>query len=192
MILSMGNVMFLVPDSYSSNPFFTIFILLHVTTMYIIKKKLEEASMRKGLISGLAMLLLFLFISSADALCVKVPKANLRGGPGTKFEKTWHVFKYMPFKKISSKGNWFKIQDVDGDIHWIYRKLVTNSYNCAVVKVDEANIRTGPGAKFQKKEFGPALKYDTFKVLQRKGSWVKVIDEFENSGWIFRKLLWIY
>lgn len=54
------------------------------------------------------------------ALCVKVPEANLRSGPGTKYEKTWEVFKYIPFKTISKKGNWYKVADVDGDMHWIY------------------------------------------------------------------------
>ena len=42
----------------------------------------------------------FLLNSFADALCVNVPEANLRSGPGTKYEKTWEVFKYMPFKKL--------------------------------------------------------------------------------------------
>jgi uncharacterized protein YgiM (DUF1202 family) len=84
----------------------------------------------------------------ALALCVNVPEANLRKGPGTQHEKTWEVFKYMPFKRLSTKGEWYKVQDVD--------------------------------------------KYESFKVIQRKGLWVKVLDEFNDTGWIFRKLLWIY
>jgi SH3-like domain-containing protein len=132
------------------------------------------------------------FINHADALCVKVPKANLREGPGTGFEKTWHVFQYMPFKKIGQKGSWYKVMDVDGDEHWIYKKLVTDRVNCAVVKVNEANVRKGPGKNFEKKDFSPAIKYDSFKVLKREGKWVKIIDEFGNTGWVFRKLIWIY
>ncbi len=128
----------------------------------------------------------------ANALCVKVTKANLRSGPGTKYEKTWEVFKYFPFKKIGKKGNWYKVQDLDGDVHWIYRKLVTDKFGCAVVKVEVANVRSGPGTNFETKYFSPAVKYDSFKVLKRKGKWVKVIDEFGNKGWIYRKLLWIY
>ncbi|GBE06388.1 MAG TPA: hypothetical protein ENG95_05855 [Nitrospirae bacterium] len=148
--------------------------------------------MTKILSRGFALLLLLIFCSYAEAICVKAPLANLRKGPGTGYEKTWHVFKYMPLKKISQKGNWYKVQDVDGDTHWIYKNLVTSRMDCAVVKVDEANIRSGPGTKFRKTEFSPAIKYDSFKVLKRTGSWVKVIDEFNDTGWIFRKLLWIY
>jgi SH3-like domain-containing protein len=129
---------------------------------------------------------------SVNALCVNVPEANLRSGPGTKYKKTWEVFKYMPFKKINRKGNWYRVKDVDDDAHWIYRKLVTDKYDCAVVKVGEANIRSGPGTKYEKKASSPALRYDAFRVLSRKGGWVKVVDEFGDRGWIFRKLLWIY
>ncbi len=148
--------------------------------------------MKKILFPGLLLAVMLIFVGYADALCVNTSIANLRKGPGTKYEKTWHVFKYMPFKKIGQKGNWYKVQDVDGDTHWIYRKLVTSKIDCAVVKVNEANVRSGPGTKFSKTDLSPAIKYDSFKVLKRTGSWVKVVDEFGSSGWIFRKLLWIY
>jgi SH3-like domain-containing protein len=126
----------------------------------------------------------------AAALCVNVPEANLRSGPGTKYEKTWMVYKYMPFKKIKQQGSWIKVEDVDGDRHWIYKKLVTSRIRCAVVKAKKANIRSGPGTQYSKSS-EPAVKYDSFKVLKKKSSWVKVVDEFGISGWIFRKLLWI-
>ncbi len=148
--------------------------------------------MKNIFVYGLMLTLILTFISHASALCVKVPKANLRKGPGTTYKKTWQVFKYMPFKKLEGKGNWYKVEDLDGDVHWIYSNLVTNKIDCAVVKVDEANVRSGAGIKFRKKDFSPAIKYDSFKVINRKGSWVNVIDEFGNKGWIFRKLLWIY
>jgi SH3-like domain-containing protein len=148
--------------------------------------------MKKGLIVTFILFALFIFNNYVSALCVNVPEANLRSGPGTKYKKTWEVFKYMPFKKISQENNWYKVQDVDGDTHWIYSKLVTNKFDCAVVKKDKANVRSGPGTKYSKSPLSPALKYDSYKVVERKESWVKVMDEFGDKGWIFRKLLWIY
>ena len=148
--------------------------------------------MKNILVVIVVFFLLFALHTYADALCVTVPEANLRSGPGAKYDKTWEVFKYMPFKKLSQKGSWYKVQDVDGDAHWIYRKLVTGKFNCAVVKVDKANIRSGPGTQFDKKYFSPSLKYDSYKVVTRKGEWVKVIDEFGEAGWLFKKLVWIY
>lgn len=137
----------------------------------------------------------FLILSmsgSTQAVCVKTSEANLRSGPGTKYEKTWEVFKYMPFQKLKRRGNWYKVRDFEGDEHWIYRKLLTDKYNCAVVKVDKANIRTGPGTQYSEAVMVPGAMYDSFKVLKVKGDWANVMDEYGDSGWIYRKLLWIY
>jgi SH3-like domain-containing protein len=147
--------------------------------------------MKKGLMITCIVFCIFIFNNYSHALCVNVDEANLRGGPGTKYEKTWEVFKYMPFSKVSKKGDWYKVKDVDGDSHWIYTKLVTDKFKCAVVKVDKANVRRGPGTEHSKSALSPALKYDSFKVLSTKSSWVNVVDEFGDKGWIFRKLLWI-
>lgn len=141
-------------------------------------------------------LLIFIFLvllltNQSYALCVKSSRANLRSGPGTKYEKTWEVYKYMPFRKLALKRSWYKIRDVDNDIHWIHKKLVTEKGFCAVVKVSEANIRKGPGTNYNKVYFSPALQYYTFKVLKIKRDWVKVKDDKNNIGWIFRRLLWV-
>jgi SH3-like domain-containing protein len=132
---------------------------------------------------------LLMFDGPAYALCVKVSSANLRSGPGTGYEKTWMVYKYMPFRELSHKGNWYKVKDLEGDIHWIHESLV-DSTMCAVVKA-QANIRTGPGKQHEKASHSPGLKYHSFKVLKIEGSWAKVEDENGDAGWIFRKLLWI-
>ncbi|MEF9426689.1 MAG: SH3 domain-containing protein [Candidatus Mariimomonas ferrooxydans] len=148
--------------------------------------------MKRIILFNIVVLFIVFTTSSASALCVKALKANLRSGPGTNYERTWEVFKYFPFKKIGKKGNWYKVKDVDGDVHWIYKELITDKFDCAVVKLQVANVRSGPGTNFETKSFGPAVKYDSFKVLKRKGKWAKVIDEFGNKGWIYRNLLWIY
>jgi SH3-like domain-containing protein len=147
--------------------------------------------MRKILIFSVTLFIALILNSYAFALCVNVPVANLRSGPGTNYQKTWQVYKYMPFKKIGSKGNWYKVRDVDGDEHWIYKKLVTSRIKCAVVKKEKVNVRSGPGRKYSKNSLSPVVKYDSFKVLKIRKSWVKVLDEYGDTGWIFRKLLWI-
>lgn len=131
------------------------------------------------------------FNSSSFALCVSAPEANLRSGPGTKHEKLWEVFKYMPLKRLSKKGLWYKVSDVDGDTYWVYSNLITSKYQCAVVKEEKANVRSGPGTHYKKTSTSPALKYYSFKVLKIKGKWVHVQDEYGDKGWIYRQLLWI-
>lgn len=148
--------------------------------------------MRRRFINSLFLTLISVFIATgAHALCVSVPEANLRSGPGIKYEKTWVVYKYMPFSKISQDGNWYKVKDVDGDIHWIYRKLVTDTYQCATVKIEKANVRTGPGTNYGINVMSPAKKYASFKITSSKGLWMQLVDEFDDTGWIHKNLLWI-
>lgn len=127
------------------------------------------------------------------ALCTKVSTANLRTGPGTRYEIGWTVFRYMPFKKVgvSLSGNWYAVEDVDGTVLWIYKNLVTGNMRCAVVNTDEVNIRTGPGMQYKKLFSDPVEKYSSFRVLRRKGSWVRLRDEKNNIGWAHKDYLWI-
>jgi SH3-like domain-containing protein len=129
----------------------------------------------------------------SHAVCIKVSKANIRMGPSTTYEKAWQVFRYMPFYKVgvSTDGTWYAVKDVDGDVNWIYKNLLTTRFHCAVVKSDWVNVRTGPGTNYRKSSMGRALRYDAFKVIKRQGRWVKVKDTFGEIGWIHRSYLWI-
>jgi SH3-like domain-containing protein len=145
----------------------------------------------KVLITVIFLASTFILNGSAFALCVDNSYANLRNGPGTNFAKTWEVYKYMPFKKLEKKGEWYKVQDVDGDTHWIYGKLITEKYKCAVVTKEKANVRTGAATTFKQTDFSPVLRYYSFKVLETKGDWVRAIDQDGDEGWIYKPLLWI-
>lgn len=127
----------------------------------------------------------------AEAICVKVNKANLRKGPGLNYEKLWQVFRYMPFKKIGTKGAWLRVKDVDGDIFWVHQKLVTRSYKCMVVKKEKVNFRQGPGTKYPKTPWSPVEKFYSAKVVKIKGKWVKVVDSMGDVAWVYRPLVWI-
>lgn len=145
----------------------------------------------------LALVLLVLFCmlagSTAEALCTKTARANLRAGPGTHYSLVWEVYRYMPFEKVgkSLSGTWHAVRDVDGDVSWIHGSLVTDSYLCAVVKKSGTNVRTGPSTGYREAKWGPAKQYDSFRVLKRRGSWVRVKDEWGNTGWIYKNLLWV-
>ncbi|MEJ2683813.1 MAG: SH3 domain-containing protein [Candidatus Sulfobium sp.] len=149
--------------------------------------------MRKLPLVVLTALFILFTAHDAHALCVKVAKANLRTGPGTSYDVVWEIFKYMPLVKVgvSVSGKWYAVKDVDGDVTWIYRDLVTSGYHCAVVKTETVNVRTGPGTRYRKSTISPAKQYYSFKVEKRKGSWVKVKDEWGGRGWIHRHFLFI-
>lgn len=139
----------------------------------------------------LMIMALLLVIDNAHALCVKAPVANLRAGPGTEFKKTWEVYKYMPFQKITQKGKWIKVKDVDGDNHWISEILVTTEFRCAVVTSKKINVRKEPSLEAEKSVLSPAKKYFTYKFIEKKGDWIKVMDFENDTGWVHKKFLWI-
>ena len=128
---------------------------------------------------------------NSEALCIKNERANLRKGPGTKHEKLWEVFKYMPFKQLGVKGAWKRIQDVDGDIYWVHGPLTTQKYKCAVIKNNKTNLRSGPGTKFPKVSWAPQDKFFSMKVLKIKKNWVHIEDSSGDKAWIYRPLVWI-
>jgi SH3-like domain-containing protein len=83
-------------------------------------------------------------------------------------------------------GRWYAVEDIDGDIFWIHRSLITEQYRCGAVSSAKVNVRTGPGVHFGKVFLEPAEKFYSFRVLQRKGAWIKVRDMDNNTGWVRR------
>ena len=135
--------------------------------------------------------LLLVMANPAMALCIKYEKANLRTGPGTKYEKLWQVFQYMPFKLLSTKGNWKQLQDLDGDNYWVHAPLTTQKYKCAVIKNNQTNLREGPGTQYPKVSWAPVDKYFSMKVLKIADNWVHIEDASGDKAWIYRPLVWI-
>jgi len=121
------------------------------------------------------------------SLCVTAARANLRAGPGMKNRITWEVHKYMPLVQVGSEGDWIKVKDVDGDLHWIFKRLVDSSIACVTVSAPRANIRKGPGVKFGK--WFTVERYTSFKKLDQQGGWVKL--EWEGQEmWVYQTLVW--
>ena len=133
----------------------------------------------------------FLQKEIAEALCVKDKKANLRSGPGKHNEKIWTVLKYYPFRQIGSEDGWLRVRDLDGHIFWVYRKLTTKAYMCAVIKNNKTNLREGPGTNFPQVKWSPIDKYFSMKVLKIRGAWVRVVDSVGDKAWVHRSLVWI-
>ena len=144
-------------------------------------------------ISTMLFFTMYYFIADAYGLCTQVSTANLRVGPGTHYEIGWTVSRYMPLKKVgaSLSGDWYAVEDVDNAILWIHRSLITAKQSCAVVNTEKVNMRTGPGMQYGKLFLNPVEKYSSFRVLSRKGNWVRLKDSQNNIGWIHGDYLWI-
>ena len=134
-----------------------------------------------------------LFLSCANLACagerltVSVPKANIRSGPGTKYDIIWQVYKYYPLRVIKKTRQWYRFVDFEGDKGWIYKSLVRKISSVITTK-EKCNIRSGPGTKYSvvfTTEKGVA-----FKVINRKGNWIHVRHADGDEGWIYQSLVW--
>jgi SH3-like domain-containing protein len=124
---------------------------------------------------------------AAETIRVKVKEANLRSGPGKKFEKMWNAPMNYPYRVMERKGKWLKVQDFSGYEDWIYGPL-TDEKPAVVVKVKQANVRKGSSTNDEivfTADMGVP-----FLVLDKKGDWLKVRHEDGDEGWIFQKLVW--
>ena len=124
----------------------------------------------------------------AERLALAVEKANVRSGPGTdKYAILWEIEKYHPIEVVQKQGDWIFFKDFEGDEGWIHKRLV-NKTPSVITRKDMVNIRSGPGTdtdiKFRAERGVP------FKVLERKGAWLKIQSAYGDTGWIHRNLVW--
>ena len=136
------------------------------------------------------LLSIVFFSTSSLALCVNAEKANLRSKPSAKSRVTWVVERYMPLKRVKRKGAWLQVRDLDRKKHWIHRKLVTDNFRCAAVKVNRANLRSGPGSKFKRTDLAYVRKYAAFKKMDRDDAWLKLRDNYGRTHWAHESTLW--
>ena len=137
-------------------------------------------------------LFFFLFLSVGESFAGYVAiikdKANIRSGPGKKYDIviTLDNAKYYPLQILKRQNKWLKVKDYDGDTGWI-AEFLTGKIKVGIVKT-KANVRNKPGK--QGKKLWQAQKGETFKIIQEKNGWAEVIDIMGNKGWIYKSLLW--
>ena len=135
----------------------------------------------------IVMLLLQLPAAAAERYAVSARLANIRSGPGTKYEKLWQVWKYYPVRVLNKKGSWYYFKDFEGDEGWIHKSLLLKMNTVISIKKN-CNIRSGPSTKHNV-QF-TVTDGISFKVLNRKGSWIQVEHADGDQGWIHKSLVW--
>ncbi len=123
----------------------------------------------------------------AERLTVTASIANIRSGPGSKYDILWKVEKYYPIFVIEKKGDWYHFKDFEDDKGWVYKNLV-RKLDAVITKKDNCNIRSGPGTK-NKIRF-TVEKGIPFKVIKRKGRWLNIEHADKDRGWIHDSLVW--
>lgn len=126
-------------------------------------------------------------VAAAERLTVAVDVANIRSGPGTKFDILWKVGKYHPLNAMKKTGPWYHFRDFEGDEGWIHKSLI-NQTPAIITNQEKCNIRSGPGTGF--KILFAVDKGIPFKVIKRKGNWIHIRHADGDQGWIHKSLVW--
>lgn len=137
---------------------------------------------------GFVFFLLLSGICQAQIVTVAAHTANLRNSPST--ENTYVVLqapRYYPLSVQSQRNSFYKVRDFKGVVGWIHKSLVSNAKG-VVVEVKRANVRQGPAGSYP--VVFHAYEGVTFKVLDEKEGWLKVMHENGKSGWIYKPLTW--
>ena len=126
-------------------------------------------------------------VNAASRLSVKAGIANMRSGPGTKYEVLWQVEKFHPFMLVEKKGKWLRVKDFEGDSAWLHNSLVGKTPTVITTRGD-CNVRSKPSTKGQ--IVFTVEKGVPFRVVKRKGNWIRIEHADGEIGWIYKKLVW--
>ena len=142
----------------------------------------------KAMLAALVVLLILPGLTLAqERLSVSASIANMRSGPGTKYDVLWQVEQYHPVIIVEKKGNWYKIKDFENDVAWLHKSLLDDIEGVITIK-DKCNVRSKPDTKSQ--VLFTVERGVPFKVLKRKENWIKVEHADGDVGWIYKTLVW--
>ena len=146
-------------------------------------------TMKTYSIFSISIVLVIIFSSTvfAERLSVASSIANIRSGPGTRYDVLWRVAKYHPIFVLKKTGNWYHFRDFEDDKGWIHKSLVRNMPS-VITNKEKCNVRSGPGTKH--KILFATEKGVPFKTLKRKGNWIHVQHADGDKGWIHKSLVW--
>jgi len=124
---------------------------------------------------------------ASERMAVKANTANIRAKPDLQSDTLWQVEKYYPLLILEKKESWYRFKDFEGDVGWIHDSLVDDTPT-VIVKVNRANLRADAGTQYD--VVFDAQKGTPFRVLEKKGRWIKVQHADGDVGWIFNSLVW--
>ena len=135
----------------------------------------------------LALLIATPAAALAERLAVAVPIANIRSGPGTKYDIIWNVEENHPFVILKKSGDWYKFRDFEKDEGWVHKSLL-KKFSAVITIKDKCNVRQAPNTKSD--IVFTVEKGIPFKVLKRKGNWINIRHSDGDKGWIHKSLVW--
>lgn len=124
---------------------------------------------------------------STPLRAVEVPKANFRTAPSLKADVLFTATRYFPVEILETKGEWVRIRDFEKEESWVAKRLLGDVHTVAI-EVEKGNVRGGPSTQDEvvdRVEYG-----EVFRVVERKGRWLKIATPEETVGWVRDDLTW--
>jgi SH3-like domain-containing protein len=146
--------------------------------------------MRKIIFFAMALVVLSVVPGLASNMqSIGKERVNVRAKPNLKSDVVFEAFLGYPIQIEKQQNNWVYFTDWKNNNGWVFKPLVS-PVQTALVLVDEANIRKGPG--LNRPVVRQATKGEIYKIFDEKGEWVKVGYYLENEviGWIRQDLVW--
>jgi SH3-like domain-containing protein len=157
-------------------------------TREIFMNKLYIRTVIKIIIITLAVLMIMPgLVFAQQRVTVTSSIANMRSGPGTKYDVLWQVEQYHPVIIVEKRENWYKIKDFENDEAWIHKSLLGKVQGVITVK-EKCNVRSKATTKST--VLFTVEKGVPFKVLEKKGNWLRIEHADGDVGWIFKTLVW--
>ncbi len=140
---------------------------------------------------GILVLLFFVFFSFVcfSDTCVRVSRAHLRKKPYSQSKVSWVVGLYTPLIVRKKHKFWSKVEDVDGQTHWILNSQLTHKWRCGTI-LKKAFTRKGAGVHMLVSPLGIVDRYWSFKILKRQDHWLYLKDKSGQKVWVFKDLIW--
>lgn len=126
-------------------------------------------------------------VASAEILSVKGTSANFRERPHEAAKIKFSADKFYPVEVVERKAGWAKVKDFEGDEAWVAERMLVKQPS-VVIAVDRANIRES--AETASDVVFKAEKGEVFKIEERKGQWMKVVDQKGDGGWVRGDMTW--
>jgi len=155
-----------------------------------ILKKIEK-SYTLEVVRWMKWVMIIFLPLEAYAVCVSAVKANLRAKPSSRGKITWVAPQFTPLVRMDRKGDWLKVLDQDGKMHWVYRASVTSKTKCSSVKYRFTNLRVGPGGRNALAKYSSAERYEAFRMIEKKKGWYHLKSTWGEKFWVSGKNMWL-
>ena len=124
-----------------------------------------------------------------DFKSIKSDNANMRLGPGKRFEILWNFKKKgLPVKVLKKFEQWYKVETPDGSIGWMWGKLLSNKQKTIIFKKKENIYKKD---SIESNIVAYVAKNTVLKVHFCKNNWCKVgSKKYKIIGYVKTDNIW--